>query len=184
MLQRRSWLQDTQRMQMCLADLYTYAVHFVSRNRLERISGVCSGSADGEAGFPSVFSPSCLKFLDIPVENCQFPDAEVMATRSTSVKQYHDDCIGLPSSPQKRLKVSCNTATELFCNREENTWTIAYENHIGMLWFFMETIVPVLLGQETPTNEQVYVWEAGEKGYEVLNRITELPNTDKWWKSW
>lgn len=50
----------------------------------------------------SLLSPCCLKFLDIAVQKCQLPDAEVMATQNTSVKQYHDDCTGLPSSPQKR----------------------------------------------------------------------------------
>lgn len=48
----------------------------------------------------------------------------------------------------------------------------------------MEAIVPVLLGQETPTNEWVYVWETGEKGDEVLNSVTELSHTDKFWNPW
>lgn len=47
--------------------------------------------------------------------------------------------------------------------------------------FRMEVIVPVLLGQETPTNEQVYIGEAGEKGNEVLNSVTKLSHTHKWW---
>lgn len=55
--------------------------------------------------------------------------------------------------------------------------------------FWMEVIVPVLLGQETPTNEQVCVWEEGEKGDEVLNSVTnchipingEIPGKFMFW---
>lgn len=91
----------------------------------------------------------CLKFLDTPVQKCQFPDAEVMASQSTSVKQYHDNSIGLPSSPQNGKNFHATLLQNPFATERKTLGPQHMKNTLECQDFWMEVIEPVLLGRDS-----------------------------------
>lgn len=97
-LQRRSWLQAIERTQIFISVQYILLAVTGWKEPVESAQALQMEKLVSLQYLPSC----CLKFLDIAVQKCQFPNAEVMATQNTGVKQYHDNCVGLPSSPQKR----------------------------------------------------------------------------------